>query len=238
MQNLNDEYFSDLFSPLKNKNVFIADSTRNAIAQELKRQNFLSFNPKQFNVYYLGSFFIIGVIVVLSILSPKDSTPSATPVVKKETPTAKKIKPPKEGKVQLPKKKQKFEQIPKITGTPKLIEIPKPNIVYNTKLPTIPDSIISKPTKKVDAQKTAFVPVKKDTVYDKTSKDSTVKHTTQTVIDTAQTIKKETLPVKIEPQKETAENIINEVAPIENIEVSDDSAIKDKKRKRKKSKKD
>lgn len=241
MQNFNDEYFSDLFSPLKSKNVFIADATRNAVAQELKKQNFLSFNPKQFNVYYLGSLFIIGLIVVLSILSPKDSTPSATPLTKeekKETPTHKKVQPPKKKKTKSPIKKVKFEQIPKITGTPTLIEIPKLNIKYNTKLPTIPDSIISKPIKKVESKKSTVVLEKKDTVYNIVVQDSSIKNPTQPIIDTTESIKKETLPVKVEPKNEVEEKLIEEVLPTENIEVSEDFQSKDKKRKRKKTKKD
>ncbi len=106
MKELTDENFRELYRPVVHGAGFITDASRRRVVEMIKKQNFLAFNPLQFNIFYLAAFAIIVLFIGAAFISNnvgKDTGSNKSDVnfhtLKREEPAAKpaakKLDPPK-----------------------------------------------------------------------------------------------------------------------------------------------
>lgn len=69
MKELTDENFREIFSPVTKGGGFITDASRRQVIALLKKQNFLAFNPLQFNIFYLAAVSVIVLSAVAALIS-------------------------------------------------------------------------------------------------------------------------------------------------------------------------
>lgn len=68
MKSLTDDNFRELFRPVVKGNGFITDASRRQEIAMLKRQNFLTFKPLQFNIFYFAAAAVVVISTIAALI--------------------------------------------------------------------------------------------------------------------------------------------------------------------------